>query len=492
MTASSRRDFLQTLAHSAVGVAATSLWACSPLGNSSEDQAKMNFLFILVDDLGWADLGCYGSTFYETPHIDRLAAGGMRFTDAYAACPVCSPTRASILTGKYPARLHLTNWIPGPHRYPYSPVLPPDFKQELPLEEITIAEALQGSGYTSASIGKWHLGGEGFLPRDQGFHLNHAGTHAGSPRSYFYPQWEGRPPVPGEDGEYLTDHLTNRALDFIEQNRESPFFLYLPFYAVHTPIEGKEEYIRKYQAKVRPGLTPGVDQHNPAYAAMIQSVDENVGRLMAKLDDLGIAERTVIFFTSDNGGLSAPEWKNEPVTSNLPLREGKGHVYEGGIREPMIVKWPGVVPPGSVCREPVSSIDFFPTILDIAGAWTARIARQSYDGVSFVPLIEQSGSLPPRELYWHYPHYSNQLGRPGGAVRQGDFKLIEFYDDNTMELYNLREDVGERENLAERMPEKAAALRKLLDDWRKSVNAPMMMPNPNHNPGRARERVRPN
>jgi arylsulfatase A len=440
-----------------------------------------NFVFILMDDLGWSDLGCYGNRFHETPNIDRLAEEGMKFTDAYAACPVCSPTRASTLTGKYPARLNLTDWIPGRKPQSSEKLLAPQFNQHLPLEEVTLAEALARAGYVSASIGKWHLGGEPYYPEKQGFALNFRGTAMGSARSYFC--------VPDEEdaglcrkGEYLTDRLTEEALKFIEANKAKPFFLYLPHYAVHLPLEAKRRMVEKYESKLK-----GLDaKANPIYAAMIESADEGVGRIVRKLEELGLSEHTVVIFTSDNGGLRYEQKRMEAVTSNAPLRAGKGHLYEGGIREPLIVRWPGVVKPGSTSDVPVTSTDFFPTLLEIAGI--EPVGEEGMDGRSLVPLIKQKGTLDRRAIYWHYPHYSNQGGEPGGAVRAGDFKLIEFYEDNRLELYDLARDIGERDNLADKMPEKAAALRQMLDDWRKSVGARMPTPNPNFDASKTDER----
>ena len=491
MLQTSRRRLPQFLAGVLLAVSGAVFPGCSSEPLAQPETPKPNILFILVDDLGWADVGCFGSKLYETPNIDRLASQGMKFTNAYAACPVCSPTRASIMTGRYPVRQGITNFIRGDHRLPYSAVIPPKNEYQLPLAEVTIAEALRGAGYATGHIGKWHLGDEGFLPQDQGFDYNYAGTRSGMPRSFFFPQWRGNPPVEAQEGEYLPDHLTGHALEFIESNQDKPFFLYLPFYAVHIPIEAKEEHVKKFEAKITPGLVPGQDQHNPIYAGMIYSVDENIGRLTDKLDELGIAGNTIIFFMSDNGGLNSPEWKNEPVTSNAPLRNGKGHLYEGGIREPLIIKWPGVTAPGSTSDVPVNSVDFFPTMLGMAGAWKSRITSIELDGVNLEPLLKQQGSLAARELYWHYPHYSNQLGRPGGAVRQGDLKLIEFYDDDSLELYNLKDDIGETNNLAEAMPDKVKELRGLLDGWRKSMGAKMPAPNPDYDPERADLRVRP-
>ena len=463
-----RRDFLRTVGCGALG-ALGSAYLIRPGKAWAEISGgqKPNFVFILIDDLGWRDLSCYGSTFYETPHTDRLAREGMKFTNAYAACPVCSPTRASILTGKYPARLHLTDWIPG-HKRPQAKLRVPEFNQQLPLEEVTIAEALKPLGYVSASFGKWHLGGKSFYPEDQGFDLNFAGDHRGQPPRYFYPY---RIPnvQTGRKGEYLTDRLTDEAEKFIEKNKDKPFFIYLTHYAVHTPLQAKEELIARYRAKVKPGQA----QKNATYAAMIQSVDESVGRIVRKLDELGIAGRTVVMFMSDNGGLV-------PVTSNSPLRAGKGTMYEGGIREPMIVRWPGVVEPGSTCDVPVTSVDFYPTILEIAGA--KGVPGQNVDGVSLVPLLKRTGALQRDAIYWHYPHYHPGGATPCGAVRQGDYKLIEFYEDGRVELYNLRKDIGERNDVASDMPEMAAGLRKKLADWRRVVNAQMPTPNPDYVP----------
>jgi arylsulfatase A len=459
---------LVTLGSSSSLLRSGQVWAKAPA------QPKPNFVFILIDDLGWTDLGCYGSTFYRTPNLDRLAREGMRFTNAYAACPVCSPTRASIMTGKYPARLRLTDWLPGRGDLPSHKLSRPPLLQELPLEEQTLAEKLKSAGYVSASIGKWHLGGKSFAPEKQGFDLNVAGDHTGTPASYFFPYQNQRGSIPGlekgEQGEYLTDRLTSEAERFIEKNQDKPFFLYLPHYAVHTPLVAKPQLLAKYQGEAKPGQL----HNNPVYATMVESMDESVGRIVKKLEALGLADRTIIFFTSDNGGLAAKEGPNTPATDNSPLRQGKGYLYEGGIRVPWIVKWPGGVKPGSLCHTPVSSVDFHPTILEIAGI---QRSQQTIDGVSIAPLLKQTGGLKRDILYWHYPHYSNQGGKPGAVVRQRDLKLIEFYEDNRLELYDLKQDLGEKDNLADRMPRKAAELQKKLAAWRKAVNAQMMTPN---------------
>ena len=442
---------------------------------ASEDEPRPNIVLILIDDMGWSDVGCFGSDFYETPNIDRLAARGMKLTSGYAACPVCSPTRASILSGKYPARLKLTNFIAGRRRLTNARVLPADFKLQMELEEVTLAEALRPAGYTSCNAGKWHLGGSPYWPEHQGFDVNIGGCGAGMPRSFFYPDWTRNIPIPdGTPGEYLPDRISAEAVRFIQDNHRKPFFLYLAHYAVHIPMQAKQAMIAKYRAKA--AANPGTKQNNPVYAAMVESVDQSVGRVLETLDRLGIARRTVVFFFSDNGGLSTPEGPHTPATTNAPLRAGKGYLYEGGIREPMIVCWPGVVRPGSTCEVPVSSVDFYPTILQMAGV--QGDPGHVPDGESLVPLLKETGTLRRDAIFWHYPHFSNQGGMPGGAVRQGDYKLIRFYDDERMELYNLAEDIGEKHNLAEKMPEKTRELRKLLDDWLVEVDATMCPPNP--------------
>jgi arylsulfatase A-like enzyme len=441
--------------------------------------ARPNVVFILIDDMGWRDLGCYGSTFYRTPNIDRLAATGVRFTNGYAACPVCSPTRASILTGKYPARLHLTDWLPGRSDRPSQKLLRPQIRMHLPLEEVTLAEALKPRGYVSASIGKWHLGGPPYYPEKQGFDVNVGGTQTGSPPGGYFNF--KTPTLTARDGqEYLTDRLTEEAERFIERNQDRPFFLYLAHYAVHIPLQAKQEMVTKYREQAK----PGEGQNNPIYAAMVESVDQGVGRVLRKLEALEIADRTVVIFTADNGGLSVKEGPNTPATSNAPLRAGKGYLYEGGIREPFLIRWPGVTQAGTVCDVPVCSIDFYPTVLEMTGAGAGP--KQTIDGVSLVPLLKRSGPLSREALYWHYPHYSNQGGKPGGAVRRGDDKLIEFYEDGRLELYDLGNDPGEKNDLAAARPEKARELHALLRAWRKSVDAQMPIPNPDYRPAPGR------
>jgi arylsulfatase A len=429
-----------------------------------------NVVIILIDDLGWTDLGCYGSDLYETPNLDRLASEGMRFTDAYAACTVCSPTRAALLTGKYPARLHLTDWIHG-HRRPKAKLRPPEWTEALPHPEVTLAEALKPAGYVSASIGKWHLGDAADRwPTHHGFDRNVAGFGAGSPPSYFAPYH-----IPtlgdGPAGEYLADRLAEEAVRFIEASKHRPFLLYWPHYAVHTPLQAKRDLIAKYERKIRPGLRHA----NPTYAAMVQSMDEAVGRVVGAIDRLGLAEETVIIFTSDNGGLEL-----SGVTENAPLRAGKGSAYEGGVRVPLIVRWPGVVPKATICDEPVISNDLFPTILELAGVAGRGDAT---DGRSLVTLLRDPDATLDRDaLFWHYPHYHPGGATPYSAIRARDWKLVEFFEDGRVELYHLAEDIGERRDLAREMPERAAGLRGRLDAWRERVGAQRPRPNPGYNP----------
>ncbi|HIJ54367.1 MAG TPA: sulfatase [Planctomycetes bacterium] len=458
---------------------------CASAGQQATKSGKRkrgpNFVFFLIDDLGWMDVGCYGSSFYETPNINRLAGKGMRFTDAYAACPVCSPTRASIMTGKYPARLGITQWIGGSNK-------PTEYQHYMALEEVTIAEALKEAGYATGFVGKWHLGNKPYYPEHQGFDINIGGDSSGAPPTYFYPYKRRNRaletlPAGGEEGEYLTDRLTDESLKFLEANKDRPFLLYLSHYAVHTPIESKQELIAKYKEKAE--KLPGTDgpkfvpvygryktrqvQDHPVFAGMVQSVDESVGRVMAKLEELGVADNTVVIFMSDNGGLSTVP--REAPTSNLPLRAGKGWLYEGGIREPMIIKWPGVVKEGSVCSEPVISTDFYPTMLEMAGLRLKT--RQHVDGVSLVSLLKGKGKLSRKAIYWHYPHYHGSGNRPSGAIRAGDYKLVEWYEDNRVELYNLKNDIGEKHDLAKKMLEKTDQLRSMLHRWRRQMKARM-------------------
>jgi len=452
----SRRTFLRW---SGAAVTAAALpgaaWAQQPAR-----KRPPNIVFILVDDMGWPDLGCYGNTFHETPNVDRLARQGMRFTDAYAACPVCSPTRASILSGQYPAHVGVTDFITG-HWRPYEKLrVPKNRTQYLPLEITTLAEALKPAGYTSAMIGKWHLGGRDHSPQKQGFDFaQQGGTNQTDKRVTTY---------------------TNKALEFIEANKDKPFFLYLSHNTVHIPLEAPKALVDKYRRKPKPAT--GVN--NPTYAAMVEHLDWSTGQVLAKLETLGLSDETIVVFFSDNGGLRQIYTGNGPIVStNTPLRDEKGTLYEGGIREPLIVRWPGKVEPGSTCHTPVTSVDFYPTFLEIAGA--AKPAEQPLDGQSLIPLLEQRGRFEPRAIYWHYPHYHHSV--PAGAIRQGDWKLIEFFDDNHVELYNLTDDLGEKTDLAPSNPAKATELRDKLALWRRSINAAMPEMNPDFDLARRNE-----
>jgi len=451
---------------------------------------RTNVVFFLVDDLGWTDLGCFGSSFYDTPHVDGLARSGMKFTNAYAACPVCSPTRASILTGKYPSRTGITDYInarggnqPGKWRR-NTKLLPAAYKDRMAHKEVTLAEALKEAGYATFFAGKWHLGPEGFWPESQGFDVNRGGITRGGPyggKKYFSPY--GNPRLKdGPPGEHLPARLANETVKFIEANREKPFLAYLSFYSVHTPLIARKDLRQKYLAKRKKLDAAAVAgefskrehrrrvrtlQAHAVYAGMIEAMDQAVGTVLSGLKRLGLEKNTAVFFMSDNGGLSTSE--GHP-TSNLPLRGGKGWMYEGGIREPMIVRWPGVTAAGSVCKQVVTSTDFYPTILEITGL-KARPA-QHRDGVSFVSLLK--GKTRKRgPLLWHYPHYGNQGGAPAGAVREGRWKLIEWYEDKRVELFDLESDIGENRDLAKGQPERVRAMRSTLHRMLKETGAVM-------------------
>lgn len=476
-------------------------------GGMANKRDEVNFLFLLVDDLGARDLGCYGSSFYETPNIDRLAAQGMKFTNAYAASPVCSPTRASIHSGKYPARIGINFILDDGLVSPTYKLKAPRCQTEMKLSEVTFAEVLKDNGYKTFFAGKWHLGEEEkYYPQHQGFEKNIGGHKAGQPASYFYPyksdDMDGFFNVPGleggKEGEYLTDRLTDETIKYIEQNGSQKFLAFLSFYSVHTPLEGKPELVEKYKQKAaamgldasanvgyeykacddyrtEPIETKAVTrlvQDNAVYAAMIESVDQNIGRLLDYLDRNGLADNTVVIFFSDNGGLStAVHGKIEKLaTSNYPLRAGKGWLYEGGIREPLIVRYPCVVKPASTCDVPVISVDLYPTILDIAGI---NSTAQKLDGVSIVPLFEGDNQLPREAIYWHMPHYHSSGVCPSGAVRCGNYKFIEYFEDWRMELFDLSKDESEMYDISSQKPELTQKLKKMLHNWRKEVNAAM-------------------
>jgi arylsulfatase A-like enzyme len=445
---------------------------------------KPNVIFILADDLGWTDLGCYGSHYYQTPNLDRLAAQGMRFTSAYTAGPNCAPTRAALMSGQYGPRTGVYTVGTGARgQAKHRKLLPVPNVTQLPLDRETVADALRAHGYATAMFGKWHLGnGPRHHPSRRGFGeaLVSAGRHF---------DFKTNPDVKVPPGTYLADFLTDKAVDFIARHKDRPFFLYLPHFAVHAPLEAKKELVEKFKSRKGAG---GHD--NPVYAAMIASLDEGAGRVLGKLDELKLADDTVVIFSSDNGGVggyAAAGVRARDTTNNAPLRGGKGMLYEGGVRVPWVVRWPGVVKAGTTCAEPVSSIDLYPTLLEVTGAKAK--AGQILDGVSLVPLLKsaEKGTLKREALYWHFPGYLEAGGgaggswrtTPAGAVRSGDWKLLEFFEDGRVELYNLKDDLGQKNDLAGKLPEQARKLRQKLRDWRKAVKAPMPKPNPEFGKG---------
>ena len=479
-----RRTFLKTMGICAAGGLLSSV-KCTV---DSTKKHPLNFIVILVDDLGWTDLSCYGSQYYETPNIDRLASQGVRFSSAYAACAVCSPTRAAVLTGRYPARVGVTDWIranfqrggkPAPEQK--LPEYVGSSSQELlcprnpfwmETDEVTLAEALKPAGYVSCHVGKWHLGMEDWYPEKQGFDFNIGGCDFGQPPSYFDPYYrekQGYIPTlkPRREGEYLTDRENDEAVNFIRENRDSSFFLYMAHYAVHTPIQAKNDLIARYKTK-KP-----TNHNNPVYAAMVHSVDEAVGRIMSTLDELNLTNNTVIIFTSDNGGLIGP-------TNNTPLRAGKGYPYEGGIRVPLIIHWHSVVEPGSVCDEPVTSVDYFPTIMGAAGVKIP--SGLTIDGENLLPVLTQTGSLKRDAIYWHFPHYRQRDIVPYSIIRAGDWKLIKRYEGKTFELFKLDDDLGEKNDLSKQIPEKVRELDARLTTWLKETGAKLPKKNPDYKP----------
>lgn len=459
------------------------LWLLVFVGPMAMAQTKEgpNIVFILVDDLGWMDISANGSSFYETPHIDQLAKEGIRFTRAYAASPVCSPTRASILTGKNPARLDLTQWIGGPGN--------PNYLRNLPLEEVVFPEILQDSGYKTAFMGKWHLnnvaGEEKFWPDKQGFDVNVAGHFRGGlyiKNKYFSP-WDIPNLENGPEGEYMTDRLAKEAVKFIEDNANDPFLLYFSLYSVHAPFSAPADRVAKYERKkealaltdeerfavetnAKKTFTYRIKQDHPTYAAMVESMDMAVGKILDKIKEEGLEDNTVVIFFSDNGGLSTSEGT---PTANTPLRAGKGWLYEGGIREPAIIKWPGTISPGNVSDAVITSMDFYPTILEMTGQALRPDIHK--DGKSLVPLLKGETRKIHETTYYHYPHRSNQKGSPSSAIIDDDYKLIVFLNDNHFELYNLKDDIGETQNLAQQLPELADHLYKKLYDWWGEVDA---------------------
>ncbi len=464
-----RREFLKIATTCA---AAAALPGCSSPNAASASNKQTNIILIMIDDLGWMDLHCQGNDRLDTPNIDRLASQGMRFTDAYAAAPVCSPTRAAIMTGQSPARLRITNHLPDREQFQ-----PDDAKlrsaqmlEHLPLQHVTLAERLKGAGYSTAFMGKWHLSGRGrdgdfaepkLRPEHQGFDVNVGGCGFGGPPSYFEPY---RIPniEPRREGEYLPDRLADEAMDFIRANRGKPFFVALWNYTVHWPMQAPQNLVEKYESRVGPGVK------DARYAAMIEAMDAAIGRVIATLDELKLADDTLVIFTSDNGGYGG-------VSDCRPLRASKGYLYEGGIRVPLIVRWPGVVRPGATCRTPIISTDFYPTLLEVAGL--APETDKAIDGESILPTLRQTGRLKRRAIFFHYPNYAwHRSNRLGGAIREGDYKLIKWYDDDSVELYNLADDLSEKNDLSEKMPQKAADLKRRLQTWLAESEAAMPEP----------------
>ncbi len=470
-----------------------------------------NVVFIIADDDGWADLSVNNpETFYDTPNLQALADSGVNFTNAYAACPVCSPTRSSVLTGQYPARTRNTDYFGAPNeyldklpakdaepdmekisRFKNRAVWPAPYLGKLAADHTTLAEALKAKGYATFFAGKWHLGPEGSWPTDHGFDINKGGNKGGGPyggKKYFSPY--GNPTLEdGPDGEHLPDRLASETVKFITDNKDKPFLAYLSFYSVHTPLMGRKDLVEKYEKRKaalsidketifgydHPRKVREVQEH-AVYAAMVDAMDQAVGKVMAGLKDLGLEENTIVIFTSDNGGLSTSEgW----ATSNIPLRGGKGWLYEGGIREPLIVRWPGKTQAGTSSKTPVTSTDYFPTILELCGL--PDLPDQHKDGVSFTSsFVGGTSSHSRKPLFWHYPHWGNQGGIPGSAVRSGDWKYIEYYWGKEPELFNLADDLAEKNNLAKTNPEKLAELKTILDDYRKDTDALAPTLNPNY------------
>ncbi|MFO7871388.1 MAG: sulfatase [Kiritimatiellia bacterium] len=459
---------------------------------------KPNVVFILIDDMGWRDIACYGSKFYESPNIDKLFGEGMHFSDGYAACPVCSPTRAAIMTGKYPARLKLTNYIDWTkHGHPLrGRVIDAPYIDCIPGNEQTLAHAFGGAGYATWHLGKWHLGYPDAYPENRGFDINIGGNQWGMPCKGYFAPWH-LPNLSGKDvpeNTHLDDYLTDRAIELIRGAGGRPFFLNLWYYSVHTPVEAKPDDVAHFEKKAREmGLDTGGNmeerefypyegsrhkrvahrriQSNPAYAGMVLNLDRNVGRVLSALDEAGVRDNTIVVFTSDNGGLSTG---NNPPTSNGPLANGKGWMQEGGTREPLVFRYPGAVKPGTSCSEPVTSVDFYPTLLELAGL--DPIPDQHVDGKSIVPALSEK-PFERGPVYWHYPHYSNCGGYPGCSVRAGDFKLTRFFEDGSEVLHNLREDIGEQRDLSGELPEKRGELSGMLTAWQKETGALL----PSHN-----------
>jgi arylsulfatase A-like enzyme len=458
---------------------------------------RPNIVFILADDLGWCDLGADGSSFHESPNIDRIAKEGMRFTQGYAACQVCSPSRASILTGKYTPRHGVTDWIGAPSGEAwrktgrFSKLLPPEYEHGLRADEITFVEVLRRAGYRTFFAGKWHCGEEGAYPENFGFEINKGGWEAGWPQGGYFAPWENPSLEPGPDGESLPIRLGRETAQFIDEHKNEPFLAYLSFYSVHGPIQTSRDRWEKFRQKAAVQGVPDRRfifdrnlpvrqiQDCPIYAGMIEAMDDGVGIVLDKLDELGLAENTIVCFTSDNGGVSSGDAYS---SSMLPLRGGKGRQWEGGIREPLYIRMPAQIEAGSICDMPVSGIDFYPTFLDLAKLQIP--SEQITDGKSILPLLrgKECEEHAERDLFWHYPHYGNQGGDPSSIIRNGDWKLIHYYEDNRDELYNLVSDPGEKNDVVKMSKVIATELRQRLDQWLVEVNAKVPMPDPQYDP----------
>lgn len=510
------------------------LICCSAIGQMQKPARKMNVILFLVDDLGYMDVGYNGSSFYETPHLDSFSKVSARFTNAYAACHVCSPSRAAILTGKSPARMNLTDWLPGRKDFPFQQLQNVKVNQELPAGEKTLADALKANGYKTAIFGKWHLGEDPATPETRGFDLHQPQWSKGWPNETYFAPYGMKGLEDAPKGEYLTDRLTTEAVNYIEQNKDQPFFIYLSHYAVHDPIMGRPDLVKKYKDKLakmpKPQGEPFILEPNPdtskqftraeltamlkdtaysghailpnrivkvkqfqdnvEFAAMVESMDESFGRVMNKLKELGIADNTIVIFFSDNGGMSAANFGNPTrriaeknldkayASSNLPLRGAKGWFYEGGIKEPLLINWPGKTKANEVIDAPVIGMDLYPSILNMLNL--PLMPKQHQDGASMVPLLLGKTKKSPHEaLYWHFPHYSNHGGQsPSGAVRYGNYKLIEYYEHHTVQLFDLSKDPGEQNDLAAKDPATAKKLTNMLHEWLKKSGAKLNTPNP--------------
>ncbi|MBT3198716.1 MAG: sulfatase [Phycisphaerales bacterium] len=467
-----RRNFLKT-----ISLAATA--AVLPrTAQSADTPLRPNIVLINMDDLGWKDLAFMGSKYYETPNLDNLASQGMVFTNAYSNAANCAPSRACVMSGQYGPRHGVYTVASSARGHAKTrKLIPTKNRTDLPDDNVTMAEALKSAGYITATMGKWHLGAD---PKTQGFDVNVAGTTAGSPRSYFSP-YRNKKLSDGPKGEHLPYRLTTEAIKFVEANKARPFFLYLPYFSVHTPIQAKKDITAKYAKK-----KPSGGQGNPKYAAMIESADTNIGRLMKAIDELKLRDNTIVIFTSDNGGICK-------ISSQAPARAGKGSYYEGGIREPLVVRWPAKIKAGSKCDTPVIGIDFYPTLLAATGAKKPK--GKLLDGVNIMPLLTQSGKIGERALFWHFPIYLQSYSgadesrdplfrtRPGCVVRVGDWKLHEYFEDGGLELYNLKDDLGERNDLSAKMPDKTKELHAIMLQWRKETKAPVPTEkNPKYDP----------